>query len=205
MKKINCLLILSFSIILISCTGPKQFVLEKPQEDKSLLVGAALIENNGVDDIYEPVFKNITLVIVGKSIENGEEKTEGYRVKTDENGYFLLQNVPAGSYVLKGFEVDLGFNTRLYVTSRWDGNRQIYFPGASNVIDYTVRVWPEPQLEKIIDFEINYFMIDKAQRISPNRFNVLYDKAGVLPDSKYSMKNPVDYFKTKYPQWEWFK
>jgi len=204
MKKINCTLILSFCIILIGCTGSKEFVREKPQEEKCLLVGAVLIENNGVDDKYEAVMKNITLVIVGKFMENGEEKAEGYKVKTDENGYFLLQNVPAGSYVLKGFEVDLGFGTRLYVTSRWDGNRQIYFPGASNVIDYMVRVWPEPHTERIIDMEINYFMIDRASRISTNRFNVLNDKPGVLPDSKYSMKNPEDYFKKKYPKWEWF-
>jgi hypothetical protein len=179
--------------------------LDKPQEGKCLLVGSVIAENGGIEERYESILKNILVVIVGKHMENGEEITEGYKVKTDENGYFILQNVPAGSYVLKGFEIDVGFSTRLFVTSRWDGNIQIYYPGYSNMIDYTVRVWPEPHTERIIDMEINYFMIDQAMRIANNKFNVLKEKQGVLPDVTYTMKNPVDYYKTKYPQWEWFK
>jgi hypothetical protein len=164
-----------------------------------------LVENNGIEDRYESLVKNIHVVLVGKHIQNGEEKTEGYKVKTDENGYFLLQNVPPGSYVLKGFEVDVGFNTRLFITSRWDGNRQIFYPGTTNVIDYTVRVWPDPHEGKIIDLGINYFMIDQAMRIANNTFNVLQDKPGALAGVTYTMKNPVEYYKSKYLQWEWFK
>jgi hypothetical protein len=93
----------------------------------------------------------------------------------------------------------------LFVTSRWDGNSQIFYPGTSNVIDYTVRVWPEPYEGKFINLGINYFMIDQAMRIANNRFNVLDDKPGALSGVTYTMKNPLDYFKTKYPQWEWFK
>jgi hypothetical protein len=191
--------------ILLSCSGSKEFVKEKPQEGMCLLVGAMLVENKGIEDRYESLVNNIHVVLVGKHMQNGEEKTDGYKVKTDANGYFLLQNVPPGSYVLKGFEVDVGFNTRLFVTSRWDGNSQIFYPGTSNVIDYTVRVWPEPYEGKFINLGINYFMIDQAMRIANNRFNVLDDKPGALSGVTYTMKNPLDYFKTKYPQWEWFK
>ena len=204
MKKINYLLILIFCIILIGCSGSKEFVLEKPQEGKSLLVGAVIIENVGVEERYETILNNIQVVLVNKFVVDGEEKTEGFKIKTDENGYFLLQNVPPGSYVIKGFEVDVGFGTRLYVTSRWDGNTQRFFPGTTNIIDYTVRVWPEPQTDKIINMKINYFMIDKALRVADSRFNVLKDKKGALSDVTYTMKNPVDYYKTMYPQWEWF-
>jgi hypothetical protein len=179
--------------------------MEKAEPGKCLLTGAVLIENNGIEEKYESILKNIHVVIVGKYLENGEEITEGYKVKTDDNGYFILQNVPEGSYVLKGFEVDVGFETRLFVTSRWDGNKQIFYPGASTVIDYTVRVWPEPHEDKIIDMEINYFMIDQAMRVANNRFNLLENKPGALSGVTYTMKNPVVYFKAKYPTWEWFK
>ena len=205
MKHIYSFAILSVYLFLMGCTGSKELVMEKPQEGKCLIVGAVLAENLGIEERYESILENIHVVLVGKFIENGEEIEEGYRVKTDENGYFALQNVPAGSYVLKGFEIDVGFSTRLFVTSRWDGNTQIYYPGYSNVIDYTVRVWPEPHTERIIDMEINYFMLDQAMRIANKKFNVLKDKQGNLSNATYTMKNPVDYFKTKYPQWEWFK
>ena len=205
MKNLYSIAYLYICLLLMSCSGSKELVVEKPQEGKCMIVGAVLAENLGIEERYESILENIQVVIVGKFDEDGEEKEEGYRVKTDENGYFVLQNVPAGSYVLKGFEIDVGFSTRLFVTSRWDGNTQIYYPGYSNVIDYTVRVWPEPHTERIIDMGINYFLLDQAMRVANKKFNVLQDKQGNLPNATYTMKNPVDYYKSKYSTWEWFK
>jgi hypothetical protein len=189
--------------VLLTCTTSKQFVMEKPQEGKCLVTGAVLLENNGIDDKYETKFSNITVVVVGKFIENGEEKTEGFRTNTDENGYFLLQNVPCGTYVLKGFEADVGFDTRLFVSSRWDGSTQIFYTG-NTLIDFTVRHWTETQTGTLTDLEINYFMIDRARRIAHEKFKQLEDKPGTFPDTIYNMINPLEYFKLKYPQWEWF-
>lgn len=193
-----------FCLISFCCTGAKNIVLEKPEAGKSLLVGAILIENNGLDEVYQAITANITVVLVGKSIEMGEEKEEGYRVKTDENGYFLIQNVPPGSYVLKGFEVDIGFDRRLFISSRWDGNTQIYYP-VDTIIDYTVRIWPEAKNSKIIDMGINYFLIDQAIRVANNKYKMIQNLTGALEGSNYSMANPLDYFQTKYPQANWFE
>ena len=206
MKIINTYyyLIFAASVILNACTASQQFVAEKPQEGKSLLVGGVLLENNGIEGKYETLYSKITLVIVGKSIEAGEEVYQGYRVKTDENGYFLLQNVPPGAYVIKGFEADVGFETRLFISSRWDGNLQVYYY-TGTPIDHTVRVWPEMSNEKIIDLKITYFMVDQAMRVANDNFKLLLDKPGTIPGSIYSMKNPVKYYAEKYPQWEWFQ
>ena len=198
------LLAMMISIISLSCSASKQFTVEKPQAGKCLLIGAVLLENNGIEDKYETKFEDITVVIAGKFIENGEEETEGYRVKTDENGYFMMQNVPVGSYVIKGFEADIGFQTRIFVTSRWDGSAQIYYP-TQNLIDFTVRDWPEIQDGKITNLKINYFMIDQANRVAHERFDFLQDKPGTFPDTKYTLLNPLNYYKSKFPAWEWFK
>ena len=203
MQKLN-LLSLIISFILLSCSASKQFTMEKPQAGKCLIVGAVLLENNGIEDKYETKFENITVVVVGKYMENGEEQTAGYRVKTDEKGYFLLQNVPAGPYVIKGFEADVGFQSRKIVTSRWDGRSQIFYP-SNNLIDFTVRDWPEIQEGNIVNLEINYFMIDQANRVAHERFDYLQDKPGTFPDTKYTMVNPLNYYQTKFPQWEWFQ
>jgi hypothetical protein len=203
-KYVKYIIAVGCCISIIACAGEKQFIQENPQEGKCLLVGAVLLENNGLEGKYETKFSKITVIIVGKYSENGEEKTQGYRVKTDENGYFILQNVPEGSYVIKGFEADIGYETRLVITSRWDGNLQVYH-STGTMIDYTVRVWPEPYTSRIIDLEINYFMVDQAMRVANEKFKRLQDKPGSFPGSVYTMKNPVEYYRQKYPQWEWFQ
>ena len=126
-------------IILAGCGGSAtQLIMQEPEDGKCVVVGAVLVENNGVDDFYDVVNSDITVVLVGKSILNGEESIEGYRLKTDENGYFFLPNVPQGAYVLKGIEISLGYKGLTLITSRWDGSRQIFLPTA-NMIDYVVR------------------------------------------------------------------
>jgi hypothetical protein len=189
---------------LFSCAGGKAFVPQEPQEGKSLVVGAVLIENNGVEDVYEAKTSKITVVVVGKSEENGKEVVKGYRVKTDENGYFALQNVPKGIYIIKGFEADLGFQTHMVVTSRWDGKRQIFYP-KQGMIDYTVREWPEGEPGKVFDMRIKYFLVDRAGRVADKQFKRLKDKRGIIPNKVYNMPSPVEYYKSKYANWGWFK
>ena len=202
MMKLSYLLVfVGMCLMLLGCGGSMNFVIEKAEPGKSMLVGAMLLENDGLDEVYQSITKNITVVLVGKSKE-GEE--EGYRVKTDENGYFALQNVPPGSYVIKGFEVDVGFGRRLLITSRWDGNTQIYYP-ADTIIDYTVRVWPEAMEGKVLDMQIHYFKIDQALRLATRQYKMMKNLAGSISGSQYTMLNPVSYFKEKYPQADWFQ
>jgi hypothetical protein len=190
--------------LFLSCASGSKTALQTPQEGKSLLVGAILLENNGVEDVYEAKTAKITVILVGKSISNEKEKTEGYRVKTDENGYFMLQNVAPGAYVLKGIEADIGYETRLMLTSRWEGNEVIYYP-VDTYIDYTVRVWPESRDDQIIDLGIHYFSIDAAFRTFHKQYPQLNNTALALKDKIHTQKNPTDYFREKHPDWEWFK
>ena len=183
------------------CATGSQIIMEEPQPEKSLLVGAILLENNGVEDVFESKTANIRVVVVGKSSIDGRE--EGYRVKTDENGYFMIPNVPPGAYVIKGIEVDLGYETRLLLTSRWEGNIQLYYP-IDTIIDYTVRLWPESTDEKIINLQINYFSIDQAFRAIHRRFENLNNTSLLLMDKSYTMENPETYFKIRYPHSKWF-
>ncbi len=203
------LLFALISAVILQCAGTGgmgggAFAPEPRQEDMSLLVGGVLLEVDGYDDLFEAKTKNITVVIVGKWEEDGKEMTKGYRVKTDENGYYALQNVPPGSYVVKGFESDVGYTSRFLVTSMWDGNMQRYFP-TSNMIDHNVRVWPPTVDEKVIDLQITYLKLDKAGRIIHDRFEACRDTKLGLPDKTYTMPRPSDYFREKYPELDWYK
>ena len=200
MKKfISALLIFLAIIILSGCgTGATQLKMQEPEEGKCIVVGALLVENNGVDDFYDVMKSEITVILVGKSIINGEESVEGYRIKTDENGYFFLPNVPQGAYVLKGIEVSLGYKGLTLITSRWDGARQIYTP-APNMIDYVVRSWPEEVLESVNDMGINYMMIDPSMGIYSDRYAELKNSTLALKDISHTMSNPENYYREKYP------
>ncbi len=203
MKKIFRRLFYLYLILQTGCAANQKFVQETPEAGKALVVGAVLVENDGIEDVYAAHKGNIDVVIVGKHMENGEEVIEGYRVKTDENGYYLLQNVPPGSYVVKGFEVDLAFSTRMIITSRWEGTTQIYYP-IDTIIDNNVRYWPPAVSGPVIDMGIQYFRIDASKRIFDNKFKSLKNRTLGLPDHSYTMPDPAQYFEQKYPEWGWF-
>ena len=156
-----------------------------------------------MDDFYDVTKSDITVILVGKSIINGEESIEGYRVRTDENGYFFLPNVPQGAYVLKGYEISLGYKGLTLITSRWDGARQIFLPTA-NMIDYVVRSWSEEVLECVNDMGINYFMIDPSMGIYSNQYAELKDNVLALKDIRHTVENPENYYQKKHPEIQCF-
>lgn len=178
--------------------------MEEPLPDKSLLVGAILVENTGLEEVNEAKKAGIVVIVVGKSIQDGKEVTQGYRVKTNQDGYYLIPNVPTGSYVIKGIELDLGYATHLLIGSYWDGDVQVYRP-EQLMIDYTVQVWPAVLNGQIISLNIRYFRIDAALRIGYDSFKKIENASISLPQIQHTMTNPRDYFKVQYPLSAWFK
>ena len=197
------LLYLKIFLALLFLTGcgaaVTQLQMQEPETGKALLVGAVLVENNGLDDVYEAVTGNINVIIVGKHIENTKEIIQGYRLETDENGYYYLSNVPQGAYVLKGIEVNMGYSGRMLITSRWDGPRQIYVP-ESRLIDYVVRNWPEEVKSPVNDMGIRYIKVDPSQQIYTDNFHSLKDNSLALKNIRHTMPNPIVYFRGKYPE-----
>jgi len=203
LKNIRKLAIFMGGVLLLNCAPTQKFTAESPQPGKSLLVGAILVENVGLEDVYEAKTAKINVVIIGKSTENGREVTQAYRVKTNADGYYMIQNVPPGAYVIKGIEVDLGYETRMIISSRWEGNRQQYYP-VSLMIDNTVRYWPQASDKRVIDMRIRYFRIDAAKRIVYDDVKSLSNAQLALEDKRYTMPDPEDYFSEKFPDWGWF-
>jgi hypothetical protein len=167
--------------------------MPKVIENPTVVVGAVLVENDGIDDRFESITANITVVLVRKFLRDRKEESKGYRIKTDPNGYYRLENVPAGSCVLKGIELDLGYANRMLITSIWEGDSQMYTTGG-RMIDFNVRVWPPPDSGPVTDMGIQYFRIDRSSRITHNRFQSLNGASLGLKDKTYTMKNPKSYY-----------
>jgi hypothetical protein len=195
------------SVLLVSlhnCVPSQPFTVEEPEEGKSVVVGAILVENDGYENYYQPITENIYVAIAGKSTENGKEITEGYRVQTDENGYFMLQNVLPGAYVLKGIEFYLGVGTTMKLIAEWETNRK-YFHITSEELNYFVRRWPDEVDSKVINLGINYFLIDRAPRVASFSTFEALDNRSLMLEDPYTMPNPVTYFQEKYPESGWFE
>ena len=205
MKNFVSALLIFLAITILSGCGStvSQINMQEPEEGKCVVVGAVLVENNGVDDFYDVSKSDITAIVVGKSIINDEEQIEGYRLKTDQNGYFFLPNVPQGAYVLKGIEISLGYKGVTLITSRWDGARQIFIP-TGKMIDYVVRSWPEEILECVNDMGISYLMIDPSMGIYSDTYSELRNTVLALKSFTHTMSNPVKYYQEKYPKIQCF-
>ena len=206
MKKGMFYVLTSFGILLIvGCAATVSKVeMQEPELGKSLLVGAVLVENDGIDDLYQSKTSNINVIVVGRNVEDGKAVEKGYRLKTDKNGYFFLSNVPAGTYILKGIEVDVGYTNRMLISSRWEGQRQIYIQGGY-MIDYNVRYWPEPDMGRVIDMGIHYFKLDNAGRIYHDTFPFLHNTILGLKDVVHTMSSPSKYYRDKHPDSLWFQ
>ena len=84
MKRTFSMLLTLFVLIqLSSCAVTGSYEEQEPQEGKAILVGAILVENFGLGDIYDSKKSNILVKIASKHEENGREVTETYRTTTD--------------------------------------------------------------------------------------------------------------------------
>lgn len=206
MKKFTIVFSLVFGLtLMMHCagTGGGGISMEPPEEGQSAVVGAILVENDGFENYYRPIMSDIYVLLAAKSTVDGEEQTEGYRVQTNDDGYFILQNVPPGAYVVKGIEFYVGVGQTMRVTAEWEAGRK-YYRLSNEELNYFVREWPEEEDSKVIDLGINYFLLDRAPRIANfNTFNALNDQELYL-DQSYSMPNPVQYFGENFPESEWF-
>ncbi|MBD3273818.1 MAG: hypothetical protein GF372_00820 [Candidatus Marinimicrobia bacterium] len=209
MKRILSLFIMAAVFLHISgCAVTGGYQEEPPQEGKSILVGAILVENFGLGDIYDSKKSNIIVKLSGKHVIDGEEVIRTYRTTTDPNGYYMIQNVEPGYYIIKGLEMSLVPNERYYVHAIWDGERRYYELTTSDMEgDYTVRYWEQEYEGRVIDMGIMHFEVGITSRghMLYNRFTELQNARLRLPGITYNMQNPVEYYEERFPEWEWFQ
>ena len=190
--------------------------LPDPIDDSSILImGCLFAENMGIDEQYEAIQDGNEVVLVGKFNEEGEEVTKGFHVKTDEKGYFLLPNVPKGSYVIKGTRIYVANSFEINIISNWRTNEVSYYVPylQEELIRHDVKYFPTPPKGRIYDFGITFFGIYKGSEESGPAGvanNVLYQTFRSIENQKfhigqkYTKPSPKEYFKKKFPKSKWF-
>ena len=222
MRKVLFSIILLLSIFFIFCASEKTASntegkpLEEPiDNDAILIIGCLFAENMGIDEQYESMEENVEVVLVGKSIVNDKEVVNGYHIRTDENGYFFLSNVPKGSYVIKGARLFVANSFEINVISDWRTNEiSFYVPYLQEeLIRHDVKYFPAPPKGRVYDFGITFFGINKGKDESGPQGvanSVLYQHYRSIENQKltigkkYTKPSPLEYFKKKFPNSKWF-
>lgn len=220
--KIFLLMLLLSSLLFLLCAGENASMyrqsdkLEDPIDDSSILImGCLFVENMGIDEQYESIEKGNEIVLVGRYEVDGQQVVNGYHLKTDDNGYYFLPNVPKGSYVIKGARIYVANSFEINIISNWRTNEVSYYVPylQEGLIRHDVKYFPSPPKGRIYDFGITLFGIYKGSEESgPQGManNVLYQSFRSISNQKfhigrkYTKPSPKEYFKEKYPDSKWF-
>ncbi len=148
----------------------------KPKGE-STLVGAVLLEFTGsYPGMQGPLTGELQVRVVSQYLnKKGKEKEYTYTIRSDSLGYFKIENVPAGQYLLKAMEVNIGRASRITVASKYGRGQQLassrYWGMMNGSIMDNLRdmlsdhFQAEPQ-QGVIDLGITYIQIQANEQAS---------------------------------------
>jgi len=204
-----------------SCAGSgggSSKALTAPIDESTYLVcGSVILENNWyvtgeggminegrqVQDSYQ---KDLEIAILGKyRNEEGKEKSKIYYVQTDENGYFFIENVPAGEYALKGFRASLNDGRYITVFSDLEGAESSYLlrRRQEQMIVARGSYFPYPATNRIVNLRHTVFFMSNTPMVASQNFVVIRDLSFNFPSIKYTKEPVEEYLMRKFPDTAW--
>jgi len=204
MKKCTYFSILLLPLFLLQCGSSLQ-MLEEPVANKNLIIGRLLFDVNGYQNNFLTIRENIEVAVIGRVIQEGEIKTIGFWTITNEDGYFIVPNVPDGEYSIKGFRTQLiGVGDIIIVNELIDPQRNYFEFKSQGVISFAGRLFDTRSKQRIINFEHNIFTLNPNQLVQFERLKQLNDVKLTTGEIVNGFPVPV-YFFEKYEQNGWAK
>ncbi|MBN2011251.1 hypothetical protein JW960_18045 [candidate division KSB1 bacterium] len=190
------------SSLFLSCGSSTQ-MLPTPTETGNLIIGSILLDIDGYDNKFTVIWDRVEVALVGQYIEQGELKTYGKWIVSDENGYFFVPNVPDGEYSIKGFRVKLFGDETLTFVDPMDMVEPIEF----ELTDYNGVVLAGTRFDikpykRIINFQHNYFRLKPNGRVDFNRMERIHNLRLTTGEVLDNPPVPV-YFIEGYPNNPW--
>ncbi|MBN1560427.1 hypothetical protein JW998_09265 [candidate division KSB1 bacterium] len=164
---------------------------------ESTVVGGVLIDLFGSYWFYrQPVQSDLPIrVAVEYFTADAKPKMYTYKLKTDANGYFKIENAPAGSYILKAIELNVGQSTNITVASKYGqwakGTQYRYWGVLSGMMYRNERHLIETIFENksdsgLIDMGITHLSIKIDERLGGSAFKN-YSPNGMPPWIRMSL------------------
>ncbi|MBN1351762.1 hypothetical protein JXJ21_20285 [candidate division KSB1 bacterium] len=203
----SCLIL---TIIALGCTlrcSSSVAVLNEPSSENTfMVVGGVVLEDKYYSEYASVHLADIEVAILSQTVEGGELKSTGYWERTDENGFFMLSDVPPGRYAITGIRLYL-MNGELAVFSNplTSGNTAFMIQESDHVPFIGQYFEIEPQ-GRIVNLKNNLFIIDEENRQFSDINHICEDAfigRKMVDGSVLKMISPVKYFVQKYPDSRW--
>jgi hypothetical protein len=199
---------LMFLVILILISGCSQSYkgfTEPSAENTMMVVGQVIVEDKGYTEKPEVYKEDLRIAIFGLGAD-GEEL--GFWARTDENGYFVLSNVPMGEYAVKAVQLTVGSGQFLSIENRLGFSDEPYIIVNREFFIFEGGYFPFEPIGRIQSLKHHIFTLDQSNRNILQVRNMAVYKLNnyELHTGEMLTAEPVEtYFIEKYPNSAWKK
>ena len=205
MHLIRFYIILVLFVFINGCTESYKGFTEPESENSMLVVGRVIVEDKGYTEKPEVYKENLRIAIYGLA-EDGTEI--GVWARTDENGYFVLANVPQGEYVIKAIQLTVGAGQFLSIENRLGFSDDPYLITNRDFFIFDGGYIPFAPVGRLQRLKHHIFTLDQSNRnILMVRNMASYKLNNIeLHNGEVLNAEPVErYFINKYPKSAWNK
>lgn len=199
------IMILAVLVLISGCAETYKGFTEPTSENSMLVVGQVIVEDKGYTEKPEVYKENLRIAIYGR----GEDASEtGVWATTDENGYFVLANVPMGEYVIKAVQLTVGAGQLLIIENQLSFSDDPYLITNREFFIFDSEYFPFEPAGRIQSLKHHIFTLDQSNKnILMVRNTALYTlKNYELYNGEVLNAEPVEkYFIKKYPNSGWNK
>jgi len=193
-------LILLSVLFILNCAGTS-ISMKEPVEGQNLIIGSIVFENNGYNNRTDVYFENLEVAIMGYYKKNGKEKIFGKWLYTDENGYFVIPNVPDGKYAVKAIRVNMSGQAYITIANEFRTMVDNYKLSPENIA-FSGTYFDTRPTERIVNLKHNYFTIFPNSEIRYGSYDMI---AEFTASNGQAIARPLifKYFIEKYPESGW--
>ncbi|MBN1465628.1 hypothetical protein JXA02_07710, partial [candidate division KSB1 bacterium] len=163
----------------------------------STIVGGVLIDLYGSYWFYrQPVQGDLPIRVAVEYLDKDDKpEMHTFKLKTDAKGYFRIEDAPAGKYILKAIELNVGQATHITAASKygqWAKGKQYRYWGVLSGMMYRNErhlietIFENETKDGLIDMGITHLSIKIDERLGGSAF-VDYSPNGMPPWIRMSL------------------
>lgn len=205
MNRFNFYILLVLLIQISGCASVTTTFQEPKTPNTVLVVGSVIVdlfEYRGSSTTHRD---GVDVIIAARFQQKGKIIHKNYWVKTNPNGYFVLSNMPAGDYTVRGFRVKLaGSSFSITVANPYRNEKDTFnVLGRSKKIPDGAFHFDYLKQGRILNLRHNYFVVDRGEAVHHKTY-FRYDNLKMVTGKIILEPDILTYFKRRYKDSLWF-
>jgi hypothetical protein len=208
------LVVLAFSQACSSSTSGISVFVE-PEPDRIMICGAILLEDIDMDFPFSYWDWPLEVTIVGRDRSGS---IDHYTTRTDREGYYIFQNLPLGSYVLKAITFQKPGDLPNIIVNDWNSANDTYYlmKYPEEGFPMSAKWFPAEESGSIVNNHIIWFglvqeRIAGMSSVARGKVSVRQLQEGFKGQRLweeghiYTRTDPVAYLRQKHPDSSWWQ